>query len=121
MAYTGLDLTKPDGATQNGAQVLQSVRDNQRALRDMIVAGFAPGWGMAPSGGTPEQPAQVLYSNGVERLRVALTWGATGGASGNVTQAAYAYSADSGTTYSTIGTRTLSYDTAGNCTGITWS
>ena len=79
MAYTGLDLTKPDGATQNGAQVLQSVRDNQRALRDMIVAGFAPGWGMTPSGGTAEQPAQVLYNNGPERLRAALTWGSTGG------------------------------------------
>jgi hypothetical protein len=56
MAYTGLDLTKPDGATQNGTQVLQSVRDNQRALRDMIVSGFAAGWAMTPSGGTADQP-----------------------------------------------------------------
>lgn len=121
MPYIGLDTAKPDAVAQNVTQSWQSMRDNMRALRDMVVAGFAPGWGMAPSGGTPEQPAQVLYSNGLERLRVALTWGATGGASGNVTQAAYAYSADSGTTYSTIGTRTLSYDSAGNCTGITWS
>ena len=121
MAYTGLDLTKPDGATQNGAQVLQSVRDNQRALRDMIVAGFAPGWGMAPSGGTPEQPAQVLYSNGVERLRVALTWGATGGGAGNVTQAVYAYSSNSGGSYDTVGTLSITYDTSGYVTGTTWS
>lgn len=121
MAYTGLDLTKPDGATQNGTQVLQSVRDNQRALRDMIVSGFAAGWGMTPSGGTAEQPAQVLYNNGPERLRAALTWGSTGGEAGNVTQAVYAYSSNSGGSYDTVGTLSIAYDTAGYVTGTTWS
>lgn len=121
MAYTGLDLTKPDGAAQHGAEVLQSVRDNQRALRDMIVAGFAAGWAMSLSGGTAGQPAQVLKSAGTERLRATLTWGSTGGAAGNVTQAVYAYSANGGGSYDTVGTLSISYDTAGLVTGTTWS
>ena len=121
MAYTGLDLTKPDGATQNGTQVLQSVRDNQRALRDMIVSGFAAGWAMTPSGGTAGQPAQILKSASTERLRAALTWGTTGGGAGNVTQAVYAYSSNSGGSYDTVGTLSITYDTAGYVTGTTWS
>ena len=121
MAYSGLDLTKPDGATQNGTQVLQSVRDNQRALRDMIVSGFAAGWAMTPSGGTADQRAQVIKSNGTERLRAALTWGTTGGEANNVTQAVYAYSSNSGGSYDTIGTLSITYDTSGYVTGTTWS
>ena len=121
MAYTGLDLTKPDGATQNGTQVLQSVRDNQRALRDMIVSGFAAGWAMTPSGGTADQRAQVIKSNGTERLRAALTWGTTGGEAGSVTVAVYSYSSDSGASYSAIGTKTVTYDGSGNVTTTTWS
>ena len=121
MAYTGLDLTKPDGATQNGTQVLQSVRDNQRALRDMIVGNFTAGWAMAPSGGTAAQPAQILRSAGAESLRAALTWGTTGGGAGNVTQAVYAYSSNSGGSYDTVGTLSITYDTSGYVTGTTWS
>ena len=121
MAYSGLDLTKPDGATQNGTQVLQSVRDNQRALRDMIVSGFAAGWAMTPSGGAAGQPAQILRSAGTESLRAALTWGTTGGGAGNVTQAVYAYSSNSGGSYDTVGTLSITYDTAGYVTGTTWS
>ena len=121
MAYSGLDLTKPDGATQNGTQVLQSVRDNQRALRDMIVSGFAAGWAMTPSGGAAGQPAQILRSAGTESLRAALTWGTTGGGAGNVTQAVYAYSSNSGGSYDTVGTLSITYDTSGYVTGTTWS
>lgn len=121
MAYTGLDLTKPDGATQNGTQVLQSIRDNQRALRDMIVSGFAAGWAMTLSGGTAGQPAQILKSAGTERLRATLTWGTTGGEAGNVTKSVYAYSSNSGGSYDTVGTLSISYDSAGYVTGTTWS
>lgn len=121
MTYTFFDPAKPDAATQNGTQFAQSTRENLRAMRDQVVAGFAPGWSMTPTGGTPEQPAQILYSAGAERLSVVLTWGTTGGADGNVTVAAYAYSADSGGTYSAIGTRAIDYDTDGNVAGITWS
>lgn len=38
MPYTTFDPTKPDGSSQNGAQALQSVRDNARALRDACIA-----------------------------------------------------------------------------------
>ena len=54
-------------------------------------------------------------------LGATLTWGTTGGAAGNVTQAVYAYSANSGSTYDTVGTLSITYDTAGYVTGTTWS
>jgi len=44
-----------------------------------------------------------------------------GGGAGNVTQAVYAYSSNSGGSYDTIGTLSITYDTAGYVTGTTWS
>lgn len=121
MAYTHYNPAAPDAVTQNGAQFGTSTRENLRALRDMVVAGVTPGWAMTPSGGTDSQPAVITYSNATERLRVSLTWGETGGAAGNVTAAAYSYSADAGATWDAIGTRSIDYDTAGFVTGTTWS
>lgn len=122
MSYTAFDATKPDAATQNGTQFAQSTRDNLAAVRDACVLGGGfPGWALAVSGGTAEQPATLTYSKGTERVRAVLTWGTTGGASGNVTQAVYAYSADSGTNYDTIGTKTITYDASGNVTATAWA
>ena len=122
MAYTNFDGAKPDGATQNGAQFAQSTRDNMNALRDAaILGGGFPGFNLAVSGGTASQPAQLLYSKGTERVRAALTWGAVGGEAGNVTVAVYSYSSNSGGAYSTIGTKTVTYDGSGNVTATTWS
>jgi hypothetical protein len=122
MAYTPFDATKPDATAQTLTQMGQSERDNLRAIRDAVVSmgGFA-GWNMAPSGGTAEQPATITYSKGSERVRASLTWGTTGGAAGNVTVAVYDYSSTSGSSYDTIGTKTYTYDPAGNVTATTWS
>lgn len=121
MAYTHYNPAAPDAVTQNGAQFGTATRQNLQALRDMVIAGVTPGWAMAPSGGTASQPAVITYSNATERLRVSLTWGTTGGAAGNVTAAAYSYSADAGSTWDAIGARTIDYDAAGFVTGTTWS
>lgn len=122
MPYTPHDPAKPDWTTQTGTQLAQSIRDNQNALRDAIVAaGSFPGWNKTPSGGTESQPAQVLASKGVERVRVLITWGTLGGEAGNVTGAVYSYSSDSGGAYSTIGTRTIAYTANGYFNGDTWS
>lgn len=121
MAYTPFDGSKPNGASQNGTQFGQSARDNFNAIRDAAVLGGGfPGFNLAASGGTAAQPAQLLYSKGTERVRATLTWGTTGGEAGNVTVAVYAYSPDA-TTYSTIGTKTVTYDGNANVTATTWS
>ena len=122
MPYIFFDTTKPDAATQNITGFASSVRTNEAALRDAaILAGGFPGFNLAISGGTAEQPALLTYSKGVERVKAALTWGTAGGESGNVVSAVYSYSANSGTTYDAIGTKTVTYDALGNVTQTTWS
>lgn len=120
MAYAAFNQTLPDG-TANGAATLEDIRENQAALRDMILLGAAPGWSFTPSGGTAEQPDQILMSKGTERLRTVLTWGASGGSDGNVTQMVCSYSSNSGTSYDTVGTFTVSYDANGNVVSGVWS
>lgn len=122
MAYTPFDPTKPDAATQNGTQFAASARTNMAALRDAcILGGGFPGFNLAVSGGTADQPALLTYSSGTERVKAALTWGTTGGEAGNVTVAVYSYSSNSGGSYDTIKTKTVTYDGSGYVTATTWS
>ncbi|CAH1387013.1 hypothetical protein [Candidatus Nitrotoga sp. M5] len=121
MTYTAFDKTLPDATTQNGTQFAQAIRDNQAALRDAIVVGALKGWNFSKSGGTDEQPATILYKNSTQWLKIALTWGTTGGEAGNVTVAVYSYSSNSGVAYDTIGTKTITWDAAGLITATTWS
>lgn len=120
MAYNQFDDTLPV-STATGPQTVTDIRDNQQAMRDMIVIGGINGWDMTASGGTAEQPTQLLYINSTEYLKAALTWGSSGGGDGNVTQSVYSYSSDSGSNYDTIGTFTPTYDTDGNVTATAWS
>lgn len=120
MSYAQFDPASPDAATQNITQFAASVRTNLAAIRDIAALGAAPGWNYSWSGGTAEKPTTMLWSKGTERLRATCTWGTTGGAADNLTVAVFAYSAD-GTTYDTIGTQTIAYDTAANVTSTTWS
>lgn len=122
MPYSQFDPAKPDGSTEDGAAVLQSARNNFKALRDAcIMGGGFYGFDLAVSGGTADQPALLTYAKGTERVKAALTWGTTGGENGNVTVAVYSYSSDSGGAYSTIGTKTVTYDANANVTATTWS
>jgi len=120
MAYTQFADNKPV-ATDTGPDVVDDMRNNLMAIRDMVVMGAMPGWTMTPSGGTASQPTTITWSKGTERIKAVLTWGTTGGADGNVTVAVYSYSSDSGGTYDTIGTETMTYDVDGNITKIEWS
>lgn len=117
MAYLIFDPAKPDAATQNGTAFAQSARDNLKAVRDAaIMGGGFYGWSLGTSGGTASEPGFLIYTNGVEKVRASLTW-----VGGNVTVAVYSYSANSGTSYDTIGTKTITYDGSGNVTATTWS
>ena len=87
----------------------------------IIQDGHYLSWAFTRSGGTAEQPAEVVYSEGAQRVRVTLTWGTSGGGDGNVISAVYEYSDNSGVSYSPEGTKTISYDAAGNVVSTTWS
>lgn len=103
------------------AALINTYKNSDVSGTAIVKDGHYYAWALTPSGGTAEQPAVVVYAKGVERVRATLTWGTTGGAAGNVTTAAYEYSANSGTDYSAIGTKSLTYDAAGNVTLTTWS
>lgn len=120
MAYTPFVDDRPV-ISDTGAQVVDRTRENLMALRDAVVAGVMPGWGMSVSGGTAEQPATILYSKGTQRVRLQVTWGSSGGTLGNPTQIVYSYSSNSGSLYDGMGTLTLSYAADGSITSTSWS
>jgi hypothetical protein len=122
MTYPVFDATKPDATTDTGTTFATNTRNNLKAIRDAaIMGGGFYGWNLAASGGTASQPATLTYSSGTERVKADLTWGTTGGENGNVTVAVYRYSSNSGGSYDTIGTKTISYDADANITATTWS
>lgn len=116
MAYTPLNPLTPEPA-QDGTEVLQSIRDNLKAIRDADFIGGDSGWTYSQTGGTANEPTTQLWSKGTERIRITATFGTTGGENGNLTAATLAYSSNSGSTYDTIEARTLTYDASGNFTG----
>lgn len=128
MAYTPFDKSVPDASTESINQITTSTRENFEAIRDAVVAGDMPGWEMSTSGGTAEQPAEIIYARSTERVKIALTWGSSGGADGNVTDAIYSYSSNSGTNYDLmadtdfpLAKQTITYDSSGNVTATGWS
>jgi len=122
MAYTLHNNTTPNPTSQNGTQAFDSTRNNINALRDAaILGGGFIGFNLTVSGGTAEQPTTFVYNKGVERVRAVVTWGTTGGEDGNVTVAVYSYSSNSGGSYDSMGTKTITYDGSANVTATTWS
>ena len=119
--YPHFDPTRPDPVTENITEFAQGIRENLAALRDIAALGAAPGWAYSWFEGTAEQPDYMFWSKGAEFLRAACTWGDTAGAAGNLTEAVFAYSADSGSTWLAMGTQTITYDAAGNVTSTAWS
>lgn len=87
----------------------------------IALVGAAPGWNYSWSGGTAEKPTYMLWSKGTERVRITCTWGTIGGEADNLKVAVFMYSSNSGTSYSTMGTETLTYDANSNLTSTTWS
>lgn len=121
MAYPTMDTALPNGATQDGAEVMQVIRDHQRVLRDQSVVGAGFGWNYSRTGGTSKQPAVEYFKKGAEWIQITNTWGSSGGETGQITLAVYRYSANSGGSYDTIGTEARTYDTDGECTATNWS
>ena len=77
-------------------------------------------WAMSTSGGTAAKPDNIIYANGTQRVKEAITWGTTGGATDNPVTIVYSYSSNSGGAYTTIKTQTVTYDVDANVTGTSW-
>lgn len=116
MSYSQYIPEYPNG-TLSGTEFANSTRNNMLVLRDAaIMGGGFFGFSMLPSGGTTEEPQYLTYSKSTERVRATLTW-----VSGNVTQAVYEYSPNSGTDWDTIGTKTITYNSDSIVTQTAWS
>lgn len=120
MAYTTLDSTKPTTA-QTRQAAIDSARTNLNALRDAILMGQMQGFAYSQTvgTGTAEQPQFQLWTNGAIILRATNTWGAAGGATGNLSTILWELSVNTGSSYDTICTETRTYDGSGNMTAST--
>lgn len=82
MAYTDIDITKPDASTQSISDFAQSTRDNVEGLFDLLVGAMlsgAPivGWTMAVTSGTYALPTQLTYTSyysANKKVRVNITY-----------------------------------------------
>ena len=127
MAYTPFNAAVPTVAQTRQAAV-DAMRTNIQAMRDCLVGtGIVQGFNYSVSGGTASQPALLLYKRAAEWIKVALTWGSTGGEDGNVTKMAFYYSSDSGSNYYGMAdvtngyyVCTIAYDADGNVTTTAW-
>jgi hypothetical protein len=123
MAYVPFEADKPVIA-DDGDVVINNTRENLMALRDAVVAGALKGWDMAATGGTADEPTQILYSknNNTEAIKLTITWGTTGGEDGNPKTVVFAYSNDDfGASNEAMGTWTGTYAAGGALTAETWS
>lgn len=131
MSYADYVATTPDPTTQTPGQAFTSDRANQLALRDAIIggSGFLPGWDCVAENAdntspptTPDQPAQLKFSKGTERIKAVLTW--TGA---NVTRIVTSYSANAGATWDVIkggsanGYYNITYDASDNFLSAAWA
>lgn len=103
--YTAFDPTLPNGATRSGPQTTSDANLNDVALwLAAIQGGAAPSFAFSKSGGTTDEPATYLFTNGTYRLRSTNTW-----TSGYLTTQLWEYSND-GTTWATVCTEVRSFD-----------
>lgn len=119
-AYTHFDPAKPAPTTQSVSSCFDADRNNFFALANALAMGALPDWAMTvtPGTGTYLQPQYIIYSNGVYRLRLTFTRNG----SGQVTLILYQWSNDSGGSYATVKTQTLTYDAGtGAVASFTWS
>jgi len=120
MAYVNFEDAVP---TASGTinELCTDTRNNLEAVRDAVVMGTASGWAFTKAGGTADQPGQIRYTKGTQRIQGLLTWGTAGGADGNVTVAQWQYRPTASSVYEAIGTETISYDTDSNVVSTVWS
>ena len=114
------DPTVPN-STQTGVAAVDSSRDNLVALRDDLISAAPVGWDVSTTGSDPQQPDSIVHSHGPEQIRETLTWGTSGGATGNVTRIVREYSDDSGATWAAVGTVDITYTVGGDFAAATWS
>ena len=119
MAYDKFDYSHPDPTTDNGTDAFDYTRKNLKAVRDGVGMGGMPDWTYAISVGSGSNafPDADVWHRGVEYLKAEYTYDSNNW----VTQIVWKYSSDSGSSYDTIGTESITYDADGYVTATSWS
>ena len=124
MAYNGFQATKPDGA-DTGPNVVDDANRNDKACRDAIVALMFDDFEFSITAGTgsTRRPQYMYWKNGsggsAPWVRATITWGTSSGEKYNPTGIVWDYSGNGGSTYDTIATQALTFDSNGDLTAIT--
>ena len=93
----------------------------ETGINDLIYSAIAGdgvviGWDMEITTGTNEEPTEVLYSSGDNRVKLNITW-----VYSNETNIIINVSTNAGSTYSIYATVAIGYDENGNVTTLTWT
>lgn len=125
MAYGTFQADQPDATADNGATFGSDLLRNQRALRDAVVAAMFDDFEFSITAGTgsTRRPQYMYWKNGTGGsapwLRATLTWGTTGGEKYNPTSILWEYSGNGGSSYDTVATQALTFDSNGDLTAVT--
>ena len=117
-AFTEFNEAKPNPTTENGAVCFDGTRNNLFAMAHAVVSGEMVDWDHARNSGTGTtiQPQYRIWSKGVYRFRKEYVY------TGDVpTTVILSWSNDSGSTYTTIATKTIAYSGDGSHATSTWS
>lgn len=126
--YVDFDDALPVAASKSITQFAADINSNEVALRDEVDLGesigcdITPTYDISPNEG---RPASIIYKRGTRWLRSTYTYGTSGAATGHPTQVLVEYSTDSGSTWKTISTKSITYGyyetTKVRVTAITWA
>jgi hypothetical protein len=123
VSYDAFDPARPDlafGGATRSSEIVET-RANLTALADMIAAlGAMDLFNTTIGAGPADAPTQILETNGAQIVKIDITYGA-GVTAGLPTVIVYSKSTDTGATYSSIRTLTVSYDGAAAFVSAVWS
>lgn len=117
MPDTDVDLADIATNTSGIAELVQQITGGYSIDFDMSVT---------VGTGTNDEPDELLYTNVNDsniKLKAELTWGngTPAGTDGNVTQAVYKYTTDNWTGTTTLGTKTITYNSDSTVASTAWS
>lgn len=122
-AYKKFDASKPDTDVTDGAATIQGLIENMEALLDAANVGMAVDWDGAVTtpGAQPDVFIATDQADTTQKERVSITWGSSGGSANKPTVITFERSYDSGSTWSTAKTMTITWNASGHYVSHVWS
>jgi hypothetical protein len=120
MSYNHFDPDVPDVTAGSRKDEIDATRYNLAALQDMLAGVLMEGFDYAITAGTTDTPTQITFTKGTQVVKYDLTYG-IGPTANLVTSFAVSKSTDSGSSYLSIKTCTITYDANQLVSSYAWS